>query len=493
MIQKENLIVSIIKTEEKYPADYNPHEIYPEFTKLKIHDKISKRNHIYESVRQSLFKLGLDKKNFGMENWNPLGELVSPGGQILLKPNMVLNYTYNKMGSLDELVTNPSIIKPLLDYSILALRDKGKIIIGDAPIQKADFNDLIMKMKLTKMINEIKEKTNIKIEIIDFRREIALIDKRNTIKERIEMNGDPEGYTEVNLKENSALSKYSKDFKKFRVTQYDKRKMMKAHNDVDNKYLIANSVLKSDLIISIPKLKTHRKAGITASMKNLIGINGSKDYLPHHRRGSIEENGDEYLYKSKRKKIISDINERINISKNNLVRTFLSYLKNSIYLSNKIIKPKDPYYEGSWWGNDTIPRTIIDLNIIVIYSDKNGKISNKQQRRILAITDSIIAGEGDGPLNPTAKKVGLIISSTNLVANDIVCANIMGFDYLKIPTLKYSVKEKYNLFNENEDIYSIKINNNKKENLTLKDLRQYYSYNFKPSNGWKEHIELKEE
>ncbi|MHA1400494.1 MAG: DUF362 domain-containing protein, partial [Candidatus Heimdallarchaeaceae archaeon] len=412
---------------------------------------------------------------------------------ILIKPNMVLNYTYNRKGSLDELVTNPSVIKPLLDYSILALRDKGKIVIGDAPIQKADFKDLTTKMKLSKMVDEVKNKTNVKINIIDFRREIALIDKRNTVIERKEINGDPEGYTEVNLKENSALSKYSKNFENFRVTQYDKRKMRQSHNKIDNKYLIANSVLHSDLIISIPKLKTHRKAGMTASMKNLIGINGSKDYLPHHRKGSVEENGDEYLYKSVRKKIISDINERINISKNSLIRLLLISIKNVLYVSKKIMKFKDSYYEGSWWGNDTIARTIIDLNRIILYSDKTGEMSNKKQRKMLAITDSVIAGEGDGPLNPTAKKVGLIISSASLIANDIVCAYIMGFDYLKIPTLKHAIEEKYKLFDKKRDMCNIKINDYKRENIALKDIRQYYSYNFEPSNGWKDHIELKED
>ena len=32
---------------------------------------------------------------------------------------------------------------------------------------------------------------------------------------------------------------------------------------------------------SLPKLKTHKKAGITCALKNLIGINGNKEYLPH--------------------------------------------------------------------------------------------------------------------------------------------------------------------------------------------------------------------
>jgi len=35
-------------------------------------------------------------------------------------------------------------------------------------------------------------------------------------------------------------------------------------------------------------LKLHRKAGITCALKNLIGINGNKEYLPHHRLGGSQ-------------------------------------------------------------------------------------------------------------------------------------------------------------------------------------------------------------
>ena len=37
-------------------------------------------------------------------------------------------------------------------------------------------------------------------------------------------------------------------------------------------------------------------------------------------------------------------------------------------------KAGNAYAEGSWYGNDTISKTIVDLNRIAIYADKTGKI-----------------------------------------------------------------------------------------------------------------------
>ena len=54
---------------------------------------------------------------------------------------------------------------------------------------------------------------------------------------------------------------------------------------------------------------------------------------------------------------------------------------------------------GSWCGNDTIWRTVVDLNRILLWFDGDGK-PRKVPRRYLTIVDGIIAGEeayGTGP------------------------------------------------------------------------------------------------
>ena len=68
--------------------------------------------------------------------------------------------------------------------------------------------------------------------------------------------------------------------------------------------------LEADVIINLPKLKTHQKAGITCALKNLIGINGNKEYLPHHRIGGFELGGDCYPGSSDLKRALEFIHDR---------------------------------------------------------------------------------------------------------------------------------------------------------------------------------------
>ena len=93
------------------------------------------------------------------------------------------------------------------------------------------------------------------------------------------------------------------------------------------------------------------------------------------------------------------------------------------------------YSEGSWWGNHTISRTIVDLNKILFYADKNGKMKNTPQRKDLIVADMIVSGEKEGPVAPSPKNVGIVASGVNPVCFDRVIAALMGFDIKMIPTL----------------------------------------------------------
>jgi len=93
---------------------------------------------------------------------------------------------------------------------------------------------------------------------------------------------------------------------------------------------------------------------------------------------------------------------------------------------------KGRFTEGSWYGNDTIWRTILDLNKLIIYTDKNGILTGKPQRTIFNICDMIVSGEKEGPLLPSDKKVGLIVAGFNQLNNDYTIAQIMGFEPNKI-------------------------------------------------------------
>lgn len=52
--------------------------------------------------------------------------------------------------------------------------------------------------------------------------------------------------------------------------------------------------MEADVIINIPKPKCHRLAGMTAALKNMVGVIYDKNSLPHRKIGSVEEGGDAY-------------------------------------------------------------------------------------------------------------------------------------------------------------------------------------------------------
>ena len=295
------------------------------------------------------------------------------------------------------------------------------------------------------------------------------------------------GYKIINLENNSEFFNTRENYKKFRVTEYDKNKMLSHHNKEKNEYLIPNSILKADVIINLPKLKSHRLAGMTCSLKNLVGINGCKDWLPHHQAGSEKrENGDEYLYKSPRKLIMRQLKERENSTNNKIYFFLLQTINSLVYRTRYIIPFKDPYFNGAWYGNNTISKTIIDLNKIIFYADKNGKMQNKKQRKMFIAVDAIIAGEKEGPLKPSPKKSKTIIMGKNPVAIDLVCSQIMNFDYQKIPTIQCALNsKKYKLFNDNPK--NIKIIDDKCKNFNQID--DIFGCHFVPSSGWINHIE----
>ncbi len=475
----------------KYPVKlpYNPPNDFPEYP---FGDReLDSSNIIYEEIRNLLFEMNLDRNNFNTMKWNPFKKLIKPDDVIVLKPNMVMHKNWLKQFSTDCLITHGSIIRAVLDYIYIALKGKGKIIIADAPLQKCDFSKVTIENGTRSIVNFYK-KNGIKIELIDFRKERAITDSSGRIKGIEKLNGDPRGYTVVDLEKDSLLYDIIDDYKKFRVTNYDPNLMEEHHNPEKNEYLIPNTILQADVIINLPKPKTHRKAGITGAMKNLVGINGSKDWLPHHRRGSKFDGGDEYLNRNLFKEIDVSLKEKIDIAAIQNLK-LKRYLIRNIQKVNSIfrkISTKDKYLEGSWYGNDTVWRTVCDLNRLLIYADGKGIMRQIPQRKYIAFLDMIISGEGEGPLSPSPKYSRILMAGFNPVFIDTSLATIMGFDFKKIPNIykAYNIK-KYPISNYNYKDIRI-ISNNKAWSKKIADIKFKDTLKYMPSLGWKYHIEM---
>ena len=99
-------------------------------------------------------------------------------------------------------------------------------------------------------------------------------------------SGDTRGYCEINL---GKLS-YFKDSNKREIqrlvrSEEDNRKTIKKHINGCHKYLVSKTVLDSNVIVSIPKLKVHKKVGVTLNIKGFVRTQGDKNYIPHYKSG----------------------------------------------------------------------------------------------------------------------------------------------------------------------------------------------------------------
>ncbi len=473
---------------------FSPSKKYPEYPFDS--NIVGEENNIYDMVRQTLYLMGYDREHYGTKEWNPLGDFISLGQTVLIKPNMVLHFNKGG-GDTDCVITNPSVVRAICDYVIIALGGKGKIIIADAPVNGCNFEKLFENSGYSE-IKKFYEKNvteNIEIQFCDLR-SIIHIDSEQIVRPA---SSDNEKII-VNLgKKSYFYGLDEKRMQKLRVTSYDPKVMRKHHNNAVHEYAIAKIALEADVIINMPKPKTHRKAGVTISLKNFVGANTNKEFLPHHTLGSKDTGGDEYMkkdclhylhsrgkdYKNIKKYGISNpinsIMEKINRA---AVKCIVFFRRGRRYLNRHLLHTETDihnpdYIEGSWWGNDTIWRTVLDLNKILYFADKSGIVQEREQRKVLIVADMIISGEKEGPMEPSPKDCGIIALGDNPYEFDRIVCSLMGFDYRLIPTINNSSS----IF-ETKEPYKIVSNDSKLNGKTWDKLDKDNIYNFMPSSGW---------
>lgn len=78
------------------------------------------------------------------------------------------------------------------------------------------------------------------------------------------------------------------------ISGYDADVVNALHHGDTHEHLLAGTPIGCDLFVNLPEMKAHKKAGITCSVKNLAGINGDQNWLPHHTEGSPRHGGDEF-------------------------------------------------------------------------------------------------------------------------------------------------------------------------------------------------------
>ncbi|MEO7962595.1 MAG: DUF362 domain-containing protein [Gemmatimonadaceae bacterium] len=375
-----------------------------------------------ESVRDLARMLGWGAAN----DASAFSALIPDGAKVVVKPNWVLHANRGSWG-IDPLITHPYLIRAVVD-ELLATR-AGEVTLGDAPIQECDFDALVRHGDLGEWGAATRARDARFRGPLDYRRtKSAEVDGIRVASEGLV---SLDRFVLFDLGSESLLEPIS-DGKRFRVTVYPPEQMARTHAPGRHQYLVARDVMEADVVVNMPKLKTHKKAGVTCALKNLIGINGNKEYLPHHRLGGSEAGGDCYPGADKVKEALEFVFDRANSTQSHTARRAWYLGKRAL---ERVLHDRGDQLgvEGAWSGNDTIWRTCLDLNRILLYGRADGTMATTPQRRVVQVVDAIVAGQGDGPLRPEPLELGLLLAGGNAASVDHVSARLLGYDPTRIP------------------------------------------------------------
>jgi uncharacterized protein (DUF362 family) len=429
------------KRDVVYPRPpFDPPVVYPELTGLGL-TQADPDNQVYAMVRRCFELMGLDRENAGSPTWNPLADLIDSRSRVVVKPNFVQHYDH--AGCLDQLVTHPSVLRPILDYLLLAQGSLDRVDVVDSPEISCRF-DLALERLGWRPLEELYDSLGHRLRILDIRTEWADYREGGAIVDRHRLPGDPKGFVRVDLGERSELAPIAGSGS-FYGADYDRKWTNRNHTTSVNRYVVSRTFLESDLVISVPKLKTHKKAGLTCSMKNLVGMNGDKNLLPHYTVGDALVGGCEYSQAP------TSVLQRLSRSVDRFYRD--RFLASRSSLAGKVYNRLEPLRDlrspltdaqgqikGDWWGNDVIWRTIVDLNRILRYAGARGELAASPVRKQLAVVDAIVSGEGEGPHHALPRKLGAILGGMEGPLVDTLAAALMGFDATCIPQLSGAVK-----------------------------------------------------
>jgi len=356
------------------------------------------------------------------------GRVIPPGARVIVKPNWVLHRNHGPWG-LQPLVTQTAVIESVVRE--LLAGQVASVEVCDAPIQGCDWEALGRDTGASAWAERTRGQDD---------RFLGLRDLRRTIRSSSRTAKDLKPLSEYvlfDLASDSLLEAISTPNPTFRVTQYDPYLLAKTHHPGVHQYLIGRPLLEADVVVNLPKLKTHKKAGVTSALKNLVGINGNKEYLPHHRIGGSLEGGDCYPGRSYLKRTLEATYDAYNTADSKPARAVWRGVTRALH--TLLSRTSDQVgIEGSWIGNDTVWRMSLDLNRILLYGRPDGTLAETPQRIVLHIVDAIVAGQGDGPLAPEPLPLHIMLAGRSAPALDWIGAELLGYDPAKVPIVARS-------------------------------------------------------
>ena len=447
-------------------------------------------NDVYEGVRACFRLAGLDAANQGTARWNPLAGLVLPGETVLIKPNLIKESHPRYADGWRCVLTHGSIIRAVADYVFRALDGRGRVVVADAPQTDSSF-DAIRRVLGLDALTAFYRSRGLNFDVLDLRKEEWTF-RGGAVVARRTLSGDPAGYLAIDLGAGSEFAGHGGEGRYYGA-DYDRAGLDLHHSQGRHEYLVSATAMAADVIFSLPKLKTHKKAGITVSLKNLVGINGDKNWLPHHTEAGAGDPGDERPFPDARGRVERSAVRTLQRAALRGGRPGAWFLGAARGAGRHLFGGTgDTVRSGNWWGNDTVWRMCLDLNKIALYGNPDGSLrppGPPSRRRHLVLVDGVVAGEGRGPLDPDPVPCGLLVFGTHPASTDAACAVLMGFDPELIPLVRgaFRCRERPLAEWNWRDVRLISDRSSLCGNLDA--LPPDVGFRFVPHFGWRGHIE----
>jgi hypothetical protein len=470
----------------RYPGpedSYSPGERYPEYA----FDQLSSQpNEAYDLVRRTLLQLELDKVRIGTPDWNPLGGLIPRGSRVFVLCNFVYHRRPRESpATFAGKCIHGSVLRALCDYILIAIGPGGRIRFGNSALQSCEW-DRVLADTGASVVADFYRARGAPVSAQDLRLFVAErspLGHVRAVDERDERDG-----VEIAMGEESLLAELAGSggpAARFRIADYKPERIEAFHSGDRHRYVIHRAVLESDVVFSLSKLKTHEKVGITCGLKGFVGIVGHKDCLAHHRFGSTAAGGDEYPARQRFLQPVSHFQDWVN------GRDVGAPLERPVQVVDRLLRRAlrrlGTHMGGAWYGNDTAWRMSLDLGRIAHYADADGRMHSTPQRRHLSLIDGIVAGEGDGPLDPTPLDAGTLIFSDDVADGDAVACRAMGFDPERIPIVREAFRRmEHPLVPVDREMSDVIVNGRR---VALESVESVAARRFRAPSGWRSHLE----
>ena len=414
------------------------------------------------------------------------------GGEwVVIKPNLVKQYRENDPDEWKSVITSPSLIRQVARHCAEKVGEGGRVTICDAPQTDSSFAAISALIDPDGYFERLSKETGALCELVDLRDQ-EWVNDGGVIVERRQLRGDPNGKIRFDLGPKSLFYRHPGEGRYYGA-DYEWKEVNYHHQDDRQEYLIAGTPIKCDVFINMPKLKTHKKTGVTLNLKNLVGINADKNWLPHHVEGPPSLGGDQFpdeRTKQKLERILVRAARRIMLRFPGIGPRLMKVLRpgaESVFGSTS-----DVVRSGNWFGNNTTWRMALDLNRCLLFGNPDGTLRDQSQpKRYYSIVDGIIGMEGSGPMQGDPVDSGVILVGTDPVAVDMVAATIMGFDWRKIPIIREAFALKsFPITAVAPDDVTVYGNFGQFQGRLLSLIeRNVPTLCFEPHFGWKGHIE----